>query len=218
MYQTEIRRKLGYVMYGTSNPCDERLLTRGRGLNALALCFLVNTFAQLKVKRGKWKIISCHSEDEIRRISIFWETNANPCDSSFRSERQVLCHTALDAVSHKYSAFTSSPCDRGSESAMTIPILPLEVGATHVENLQAGIEMPSLFPLLEERGRVRCQSAGFFAMISRHCEPRSGVAIQHPKHLDCFVVLRTPRNDCNELFNPSTFQPFNQNNKLESEV
>jgi len=34
---------------------------------------------------------------------------------------------------------------------MTISILPLEGGATHVENLQAGIEMPSLFPLLEER-------------------------------------------------------------------
>ena len=190
------------------------------------------------------EIISCHSEDEIRRISISWEINANPCDSSLCSERQVLCHTALDAVSHKYSAFTSSPCDCGSESAMTIPILPLEVGATHVENLQAGIEMPSLFPLLEERqvsrvrkffakrikffeaktvdtfnaslsrqrGRVRCQSAGFFAMISRHCEPRSGVAIQYlfqPNKILKQVQDDTIRNFRNELFNHSTLQLFN---------
>jgi len=54
------------------------------------------------------KIISCHSKDEIRRISISWKTNSNPCDSSLRSERQVLCHTALDAVSHKQ---TNSLCD-----------------------------------------------------------------------------------------------------------
>ena len=38
------------------------------------------------------KIISCHSEDEIRRISISWATGANPCAPSFRSGRQALCH------------------------------------------------------------------------------------------------------------------------------
>jgi len=140
------------------------------------------------------EIISCHSEDEIRRISISWETNANPCDSSLCSERQVLCHTALDAVSHKYSAFTSSPCDCGSESAMTIPILPLEVGATHVENFQAG------------RGSFLRRD---FVMLN---------LFQHLTSLACSLfinkILKQVQDDAirnfrNELFNPSTLQPFN---------
>ena len=71
------------------------------------------------------KVGNCHSEDEVRRISISWTTNAKPCDSSLRLERQALCH----------------------------------------------------------------------------CEPRSGVAIQYSNHLDCFVVLRTPRNDGKSLLN-----------------
>ena len=140
------------------------------------------------------EVISCHSEDEIRRISISWTTSAKPCDSSLRSERQVLCHTALDAVSHKYSAFTSSPCDRGSESAMTISILPLEIGATHVENLQAG------------RGSSLRRD---FVMLN---------LFQHLTSLACSLFINkilkqvqddTIRNFCNELFNHSTLQLFN---------
>ena len=46
---------------------------------------------------------NCHSEDEVRRISISWLAGAKPCDSSLRSERQTLCHTALDAVSQEFS-------------------------------------------------------------------------------------------------------------------
>ena len=164
----------------TSNPCVERLLAR-EGLNILALCFLVNAFAQLKVKRGKWKIISCHSEDEIRRISISWETNANPCDSSLRSERQVLCHTALDAVSQELSF-----------SSITFPSSSTEGRRSSLLKSNRLDSQPFRLRMTE---RTHC-----------HCEPRSGVAIQYPKHLDCFVVLRTPRNDGK---NHSTLQLFN---------
>ena len=54
-----------------------------------------------------------------------------------------------------------------------------------------------------------------------HCEPRSGAAIQYLFQTN--KILKQVQDDAirifrNELFNPSTFQPFNQNNKLESEV
>jgi hypothetical protein len=87
---------LNNIIHTTSSPCGERLLSRGRGLNRLTLRFLANTFALLKVN-------NCHSEDEVRRISISWLAGAKPCDSSLRSERQTLCHTALDAVSQELS-------------------------------------------------------------------------------------------------------------------
>ena len=147
-FLTRRRGLKALALYKTTSPlegttCEQRAEVKRARLMRTGqeeVCFQCEDMSIRKQGEGliPRKIISCHSEDEIRRISISWKTNANPCDSSLRSERQVLCHTALDAVSHKYSAFTSSPCDRGSEFAMTIPILPLAGGAMHVENLQAG--------------------------------------------------------------------------------
>ena len=127
------------------------------------------------------EVISCHSEDEVRRISISWETNANPCDSSLRSERQVLCHTALDAVSQELSF-----------SSITFPSSSTEGRRSSLLKSNRLDSQPFRLRMTE---RTHC-----------HCEPRSGVAIQYPKHLDCFVVLRTPRNDGK---NHSTLQLFN---------
>ena len=177
---------LNNMIHTTSNPCGERLLAR-EGLNILALCFLVNTFAQLKVKSGKWKINTCHSEDEIRRISISWETNANPCDSSFRSERQVLCHTALDAVSQELSF-----------SSITFPSSSTEGRRSSLLKSNRLDSQPFRLRMTE---RTHC-----------HCEPRSGAAIQYlfqPNKILKQVQDDAIRNFRNELFNYSTIQPFN---------
>ena len=145
----------------------------------------------------KLRKIYSHSEDEVRRISISWLAGAKPCDSSLRSERQTLCHTALDAVSHKYSAFTSSLYDCGSESAMTkTTSSPFSIRLSSWVNYAKIVSSPN------GEGRVGCQPAWNtnqldsqpfrLRMTERthcHCEPRSGVAIQCPKYLDSFVCL-----------------------------
>ena len=158
---------------------------------------------------------NCHSEDEVRRISISWLAGAKPCDSSLRSERQTLCHTALDAVSHKYSAFTSSLYDCGSESAMTkTTSSPFSIRLSSWVNYTKTTSSPFSIRLLSwvsyakivsspnGEGREGCQPAWNtnrldsqpfrLRMTERthcHCEPRSGVAIQCPKYLDSFVCL-----------------------------
>ena len=182
---------LNNIIYTASSPCNERLIAQGGRLNTLALCFLVNTFAQLKVKRGKWKINTCHSEDEIRRISISWETNANPCDSSLRSERQVLCHTALDAVSQELSF-----------SSITFPSSSTEGRRSSLLKSNRLDSQPFRLRMTE---RTHC-----------HCEPRSSVAIQYlfqPNKILKQVQDDATRNFRNELFNPSTIQPFNYSTK-----
>ena len=158
-----------------------------KGLEALVFCFLVNTFAQLKVKSGKWKIISCHSKDEIRRISISWKTNANPCDSSLRSERQVLCHTALDVVSQELSF-----------SSITFPSSSTEGRRSSLLKSNRLDSQPFRLRMTE---RTHC-----------HCEPRSGVAIQYlfqPNKILKQVQDDAIRNFRNELCNRLTFELFN---------
>ena len=187
----------------TSNPLIERLLAR-RGLNRLVLdkitsplvgevCFQCEDVSirkqgegliQWKIKNGKLKEENCHSEDEVRRISISWLAGAKPCDSSLRSERQALCHTALDAVSQELSF-----------SSITFPSSSTEGRRSSLLKSNRVDSQPFRLRMTE---RTHC-----------HCESRSGVAIQYPKYQDCFVVLRTPRNDGNEPFNHSTLQPFN---------
>ena len=176
---------------------------------------------------------NCHSEDEVRRISISWLAGAKPCDSSLRSERQTLCHTALDAVSHKYSAFTSSLYDCGSESAMTkttsspfsirlsswvsyakTTSSPFSIrlsswvsyakttSSPFSNRLLSWVSYAKIVSSPNGEGREGCQPAWNtnqldsqpfrLRMTERthcHCEPRSGVAIQCPKYLDCFVCL-----------------------------
>jgi len=133
------------------------------------------------------KIISCHSKDEIRRISISWKTNANPCDSSLRSERQVLCHTALDAVSQELSF-----------SSITFPSSSTEGRRSSLLKSNRLDSQPFRLKMTE---RTHC-----------HCEPRSGVAIQYlfqPNKILKQVQDDTIRIFRNELFNYSTLQHFN---------
>ena len=176
------------------------------------LHFAVLVGVALTVK--KLKVISCHSEDEIRRISISWATGANPCDPSLRSGRQTLCHTALDAVSQELSfsliTFPSSSTE-GRRSSLFITAKPISAprwGGCRVS---------------DRRGVNQLDSQPFRLRMTEHChcEPRSGVAIRHPKHLDCFVFLDLltphpsplPKERENPVTNLSTIHPFNLSTK-----
>ena len=95
------------------------------------------------------KVGNCHSEDEVRRISISWTTNANPCDSSLRSERHVLCH-----------------CEPRS-----------------------GVAIQYLFQPNKILKQVQDDA------IRNFRNELFNLSTIQLKNLDCFVVLRTPRND-----------------------
>ena len=121
-----------------------------RGTKALVHCFLANAFVLLKVE-------NCHSEDEVRRISISWLAGAKPCDSSLRSERQTLCHTALDAVSQELSLSSTTFPSSSTEGRRSSSRVHFNAPTCYLSNpspllftivFQASLKTPNPSPLL----------------------------------------------------------------------